>query len=131
MRHLWLWELIEGPWPEMCTQFNELVRTQVQWTRATDTVATQYLNNQVRSAIGYKLEVQLRKTIHVACEYTVRFDAPNFAVRSLAQAEAASAQELRSKFCAEGGAMNMSFSSLSTFFPIVIAFIAFCMDFIL
>lgn len=78
MRHVFLWELIEGPWNELCTTFCELVRSQIQYTTSNDTVATQYLNNQIRSSISYKRELMFQKTIRVLCEYMQRFGAPNF-----------------------------------------------------
>ena len=80
MRHVFLWELIEGPWNELCTTFCELVRSQIQYTASNDTVATQYLNSQIRSSISYKRELMFHKTIRVLCEYLPRFGVPNFTI---------------------------------------------------
>jgi len=87
VRHIFLWELIEGPWAELTTIYCELVRAQIQYTAANDTTATQYLNNSIRSSIAYKRELMFKKTIRTLCEYTDRFGAPNFNIARAPRAQ--------------------------------------------
>ena len=78
MRKIYLWELIEGPWPNICATFAE--RSQLQFTRATDTTATAYISHQMKASIAYKLEVSYRKMIRALCEYLPSVPPPSFAV---------------------------------------------------
>ena len=81
MRRPYLYELIEGPWPEICSLFADLVRSQLQFTRATDTAATAYISMQMKSSIAYKLEIAYRKLIKQLCVYLAAVGPPNFYVQ--------------------------------------------------
>lgn len=78
MRNIYLWELIEGPSPMLTQSYAALVRSQIQRTRANDTSAVQYVNNQVRNAINFNLEVQYRRVIEELCCFVTRFQPPTF-----------------------------------------------------
>lgn len=81
MRRVYLWELVEGPSASTSSIFAELVRAQLQFTRATDTSATAYVSQVMKSSIAFKLELSYRKMINELCTYLYRFGTPNFAVR--------------------------------------------------
>ena len=80
MRKVYLYELIEGSWPDVCSTFAELVRSQLQFTRATDTAATAYISHQMKSSIAYKLEIAYRKMIKALCVYLPNTGPPSFHV---------------------------------------------------
>ena len=78
VRRVYLWELIEGPSTSTSSIFAELVRAQLQFTRATDTSATAYVSQVMKSSIAFKLELSYRKMVKELCDYVYRFGLPNF-----------------------------------------------------
>ena len=83
IRHVYLWECVEGPNTELSTQFNKLVRAQIQQTRANDTTSSIYVNNQTKMSINFKLEVEMRKMIDVVCTHIMRHSTPRFHIKDL------------------------------------------------
>ena len=83
IRHVYLWECVEGPNTELSTQFNKLVRAQIQQTRANDTTSSIYVNNQTKMSINFKLEVEMRKMIDVVCTHIMRHSTPQFHIKDL------------------------------------------------
>ncbi len=80
MRHIYLWELVEGPCSSLCTRFCSLVRLQLQNTRANDTVATQYVSGDSRKQIRFSLEREYLGVVKEICHYITQHRKPSFVV---------------------------------------------------